>query len=147
MCHTDTCVLHNIRDDRSYSSRCNSRHHWCKKNVPLIRGVHFFESWAILVLFLKIRYFCTYIWGSQGKWKTWGSLWTKKRKKERIINCSNLKCFKTKYQLLKSIIQTLFQHKIIDMALLFAQHSYLLLFVFHGDKRVSFFVWYVFQVY
>ena len=56
----------------------------------------------------KIYYFCTYISGSQGKWKTSDSLWTNKRKKEMMLNCRNLKCFKTKYQLVNSIIQTLF---------------------------------------
>ena len=41
----------------------------------------FFESWWILVSFSKIYYFFyTYIWGSQCKWKTSGSFWTKKRK-------------------------------------------------------------------
>ena len=85
-----------------------SGHRWCKKMCPLIRGVRFFESWAILVLFSKIYYFYTYICHSQGKWKTSGSLWTKKRKKEMMLNCCNLKCFKTKYQLVKSTLQTLF---------------------------------------
>ena len=46
---------------------------------------------------------------------------------EMILNCCNLKCFKMEYELVKSIIQTLFQNKIItDMAFLFAEHSYLL---------------------
>ena len=31
-----------------------------------------------------------------------------KRKKEMMLNCCNLKCFKTEYQLVKSIIKTLF---------------------------------------
>ena len=80
-----------------------------------------------LVLFSKIYYFYTYIWGSQGKWKTSGSLWTKKRKKEMMLNCFNLKCFKTKYQLVKCIAAILFEYEIITgIALLFVQHSYLL---------------------
>ena len=41
-----------------------------KKMCPLVRGVHFCKSWWILVLFSKIYYFYTYIWGSQGKWKS-----------------------------------------------------------------------------
>ena len=61
-----------------------------KKMCPLIRDVHFFKSWWMLVLFSKMYYF--YIWGNQGKWKTSGSLWTNKRKKEMMLNCSNLKC-------------------------------------------------------
>ena len=101
MCYGDTCVHTTVLSPIS-------AHHRYKKDFPLIRSVRFFESWAILVLFSRIYYFCTYIWGSQGKWKTLGSLLTKKRKKEMILNCCNLKCFKTKYQLLKSIIQTLF---------------------------------------
>ena len=97
------------------------------KNCPLIRGVHFLENWAMLDLFSKIYYFYTYIWGNQGKWNLSRSFWTKKRKKEMMLNFCNLKCFKVKYQLIKSIMQTLFYHKIIiDMALLFVQHSYLL---------------------
>ena len=47
-----------------------SGHRWCKTICPLIRGVRFLESWAILVLFSKMYYFYTYIWGSQSKWKT-----------------------------------------------------------------------------
>ena len=103
------------------------RYRWCKKNCPLIRGVRFLENWAMLDLFSKIYYFYAYIWGNQGKWNLSRSFLTKKRKKEMMLNFCNLKCFKTKYQLIKSIMQTLFYHKIIiDMALLFVQHSYLL---------------------
>ena len=51
------------------------------KICQLILGVHFLESRAVLVLLLKMYYFYTYISGSQGKWKTSASLWTKKRKK------------------------------------------------------------------
>ena len=119
MCHADTCVPHEIRDEWILIGG----HSWCKKMCPLIRDIHIFKSWSILVLFSKIYYFYTYIWarnyiytfiynswiwGSQGKWKTSGSLWTKKRKKEMMLNCCNLKCFKTEYQLVKSIIKTLF---------------------------------------
>ena len=51
----------------------------------------------------------------------------KERKKEMMLNCFNLKCFKMKYQLVKCIVATLFEHEIItDIALLFIQHSYLL---------------------
>ena len=52
-----------------------------RKICQLILGVPFLESRAILVLLLKMYYFYTYISGSQGKWKTSASLWTKKRKK------------------------------------------------------------------
>ena len=101
-------------------------HRWCKKIYPLIRGVRFLERWAILVLLSKIYYFYIYIWCSQGKWKTSESLGIKKRKKEMMLNCCNWKCFKTKYQLVNSIIQTLFYHKVvIDIALLFFQHPFL----------------------
>ena len=78
-----------------------------KKKSPLIRGFRFLESWAILALFSKIS-FIPISEVVTVKWKTLGSLWTKKRKKEMILNCFNLKCFKTKYQLVKSITQTLF---------------------------------------
>ena len=81
---------------------------WRIKNCPLIRRVRFLESWPILVLFSKMYYFYTYICGSQGKWKTSGSVWTKKRNKDMMLNYCNLKCFKTKCQLVKSIAQTLF---------------------------------------
>ena len=77
--------------------------HHCHKNLfPLIRGVRFFKSCAIFSLFSETYYFYTYIWGSQAKWEKSGSLWTKKRKKEIMLNYCNLKCFKTKYQLVKS---------------------------------------------
>ena len=66
------------------------------------RGAHFFKSWARLVLFSKIYYFYNYIWGSQGKWHG-GHFWQIKEKKEMMLNCCNLKCFKTKYQLVKSM--------------------------------------------
>ena len=79
-----------------------------KKMCPFIRGVHCFKSWWILVLFSKIYHFYTYISGSQCKWKMLVSLWTKKRKKEMMLNCSNLKCFKMEYVPVKPIIQTLF---------------------------------------
>ena len=46
-----------------------------------------------------------------------------------MINCRNLECFKMEWQLVKSIMQTLFYCKIItDMALLLVQHSYILIF-------------------
>ena len=46
-----------------------------------------------------------------------------------MINCCNLECFKMEWQLVKSIMQTLFYRKIItDMALLLVQHSYILIF-------------------
>ena len=64
------------------------------------------ENWAVSVLFSKIYYFYTYIWGSQGKWKASGSLWRKKRKKEMMLNYCKFP--KTKYQLVESILQTLF---------------------------------------
>ena len=49
------------------------------------------------------------------------------QRKSFMLNCCNLKCFKTKCELLKSVIQALFWPKItIYMALLFVQHSYLL---------------------
>ena len=90
MCHADTCVPpRNKRriDTKSWTPLVQ------KKMCPLIRGVHFFKSWWILVLFSKIYYFYTYIWGSQYKWKTSVSLWAKKRKKEMMLNCCNLKLY------------------------------------------------------
>ena len=48
-----------------------------------------------------------YGFSRSGKWKTSGSPWTRKRKKEIMLNCCNLKCFKSKYQQIKSTIQTL----------------------------------------
>ena len=85
-------------------------HHWCKKKkkFPLVRSVRVFKSWARLALFLKIYYFSTYIWDSKGEWKTLRLLCTKKRNKRMMLSCCNLKCFKVKYQLVKSTIQTLF---------------------------------------
>ena len=65
-CHADTCVPHEIRDEWILIGG----HSWCEKMCPLIRGIHIFKSWWILVLFSKIYYFYTYIWGSQGKWKS-----------------------------------------------------------------------------
>ena len=67
-----------------------SKHRCCKKNCPLITGERFLDSWVISVLFSKIYYFYTCIWGSQGNWKTSGSIGTKKRKKEIMLNCCNL---------------------------------------------------------
>ena len=108
MCHAEIrhCTIQQM--NRYYSSLSNYWTPLVQKKCPLIRGVSFFESWATLVLFSKNYYFCTYIWCSQGKWKTSGSLWTKKKKEEMMLSCCNLNCFKMKYQLVKSIIQTLF---------------------------------------
>ena len=82
-----------------------SWHSWCKKMCPLIRGLHFLKSWAILVLFSKNYYLYTYVWGSQGKWKISGSPWINIRKKEMMLNCYNSKHFKTKYQQVRCNIQ------------------------------------------
>ena len=60
-----------------------SRHHWYKKNFAPIRGVHFFERWAILVLISKSYYFYTYICANHYKRKTSGSLTLEKEKRER----------------------------------------------------------------
>ena len=51
-----------------------SGYRWCKKICPLLRSVRFLKRWAIIALFSKICCFYIYIWGSQGKWKTSGSL-------------------------------------------------------------------------
>ena len=53
----------------------------------------------------ELQYFYIYISGSQDKWKASGSFCMKKRKKEMMLNCCNLKHFKTKYQLVKLIIK------------------------------------------
>ena len=125
--NADKRVPHDMRQIDTTFLFLISGHRWYKKNCPVIRGVRFFKSWAVLVLFSKIYYFYTYTWGGQGKRKTSGSFWTKKRKKEMMLNSWKLKCFKTKYQPVKSIIQTLLYHKvIIEIALLFVHHSYLL---------------------
>ena len=72
MCHADICLARNKKWVDTTVLSLISGHRWGKKNCPLILGVRFFKSWARLALFSKIYYFYTYIWGSQGKWKTSG---------------------------------------------------------------------------
>ena len=62
MCHADTCVSHEIRDEQTlqFSLQLTDTV-GAKKNCPLTRGVRFFECCARLALFSKIYYFYTYI--------------------------------------------------------------------------------------
>ena len=49
MCHDDTCVPHGIRDEQILIGG----YRWCKKNCPLIRGVHFFRKLVNISLIFK----------------------------------------------------------------------------------------------
>ena len=80
-----------------------SRHRWCKQYFTSYRGVHFLELsyFRKLITFIPIFKVVKVIGIHRGHFG-------QRKEKEMMLSSYSLNCFKTKYQLVKSVTQTLF---------------------------------------